>query len=154
MKITWWACCKCWVQLKYCRSCICSYTPKIVLDSSHMTAVDTGSFDNPFKLPELRDSRKVVAASQGVLADFRSQMIVRIRTRPDSAHFDARRRSTNLQPNFCPSLVFYMLVVHLGLFILLSTFSGTDDFFVIDKTPYTFIATEVLQLRFRRFLGC
>ena len=56
--------------------------PKKVLDSSNVTALD--SFDLPFKLHELTDSRKVVASSEAVLADFRTQMLDRIRLRPDS----------------------------------------------------------------------
>ena len=59
--------------MKYGQSCICSRNPKIVLDSSHVTALDTDSFDLSFKLHELKDSREVVASSQAVLADFRSQ---------------------------------------------------------------------------------
>ena len=112
--------------------------------------MDTDSFDVPFKLHETRDSRKVVASCPAVLADFRSQMLVRIRIRPHSAHFDARRLSINLQPSLCPSLV---LDCCKGLFALLSTFSGADHFFVMDKTPDTSIATEAFQLRFHRFLG-
>ena len=63
-------------------------TPKkIVLDSSRMTALDTESFDIPPKTHELRDSRKVVALSQAVPADFRSQMLVGTRILSDSARF-------------------------------------------------------------------
>ena len=51
----------------------------------------TDSLDIPFKLHELKDSSKVFASSQAVLANFRSQMLDRIRIRPGSAHFDARR---------------------------------------------------------------
>ena len=83
-----------------------------------MTALDTDSFDIPFKLHELRDSRKVVASSQGVLADFHSQMLVRVRLRPDSAHFGARRPSTNLQPSPCSSLALDMLLPHLRVVYL------------------------------------
>ena len=51
-----------------------------------MRALDTDSFDLPFKFHDLRDFIKVVASSEAVLADFRSQMLDRIRIRPDSAH--------------------------------------------------------------------
>ena len=73
----------------------------------------TDSFDMPPKHHELKDSTKVVASYQAVLADFRSQMLDRIRIRPDSTHFDARRLSTNLQPSLCSSLVLDMLFLHL-----------------------------------------
>ena len=115
-----------------------------------MTALDTDSFDIPFKLHELKDSRIVAASSQAVLADFRSQMLDRIRIRPDSA----RRLSTSLQPSLCARLVLNMLSLHLrDVFTLLSTFSGTCHLFVMDKTPDISIAMEAFQLRFRRFLG-
>ena len=122
---------------------VCSHT-------SHVTALDTDSFDIPFKHHELTDSRKVVASSQAVLADFRSQMLLRIRLRPDSVHFDARRLSTNLQPSLCSSLALDMLFPHpMVVFTLLSTFSGTGHFIVMDKTPDTSIAIEPFSLRFR-----
>ena len=47
--------------------------PYIVLDSSRMTELDTDSFDIPSKTQRYKDSRKVVAWSQAVLADCRSQ---------------------------------------------------------------------------------
>ena len=63
-------------------------TPKkMLLDSSRVTALDTESFDIPPMTHELRDSRKVIALSQAVLADFRSQILVRTRIRPESARF-------------------------------------------------------------------
>ena len=92
-----------------------------MLDSSHITALDTNSFDIPSKTRELRDSRtKKVALSQAVLANFRSQMLVRTRIIPDSVRFDEWRLSTTLQPSLCRSLVldtFYLPpeVVHLDV---------------------------------------
>ena len=102
----------------YSRSYICSHTPKTVLDLSHMTALDTVSFDIPSKTHELRDSRKVVALSQAIRADLRSQMLVRTRIRPDSARSDGWRLSTNLQPSLCPSLVLDSLFLHLEVVYL------------------------------------
>ena len=74
-------------------SCIANHAnvrkhPKPVLDSSHMKALDTNLFDFLSKTHELRDFKKVVALSQAVPADFCSQMLVRIRTRPDSVRFN------------------------------------------------------------------
>ena len=45
-------------------------------------------------------------------------MLLFIRIRPDSAHFDERRLSTSLQPRLCPSLVLDMLFLHLGVVYL------------------------------------
>ena len=66
-----------------------------------MTALEAESFDIPPKTHELRDSRKVIALSQAVLADFRSQMLVR----QNRLGFDKWRLSTSLQPSLFPSLV-------------------------------------------------
>ena len=92
-----------------------------VLPIMHMFVHSTivlDSFDKPPNLHDLGDSRNPVASSQGVLTDFRSQMLDRIRLRPDSAHFDARRLSTNLQPSLCSSLVLDMLFLHLRVVCL------------------------------------
>ena len=39
-------------------------------------------------------------------------MLVRTRTRPDSARFDEWRLSTNLQPSLCPGLDLDTLFLH------------------------------------------
>ena len=57
-----------------------------VLDSSRMTALDTDSFGVSFKDTaiarlSIRDSRKVVAWSQAIQVEFRSQKLVRTRLR-------------------------------------------------------------------------
>ena len=96
--------------------------------------------------------KKVVALSNAVLADFPSQMLVRVRIRPESARFDEWRLSTNLQPSLCPSLVLDMLFLLLEVVYLVVDSSGTDHFIVMHKTPYTSITIEAFQQRFRRFL--
>ena len=58
--------------------------PKIVQDSSHMTALDTDSFDIPSQTHELRDSRKVVAVSRAVPADL---SFTNARSYTDSSRF-------------------------------------------------------------------
>ena len=87
-----------------------------------MKALDTDSFDIPAKTHELRDSKSVAALSQAVLADFRSQMLVRIRIRPDSVRLNEWRLSTNLQPSLCPSLVLDTLFLHLQVVYLVVDF--------------------------------
>ena len=56
-------------------------------------------------------------------------------------------------PVFCSSLALDMLFPHLRVGYLVVDVSGTDHFFVMDKTSDTSTATEAFQLRFRRFLG-
>ena len=62
--------------------------PKLVLDSSRMTALYTDSFDIPSKTQRFRDSRKVVALFEAVPEDCRSRVLLRTRIRPDLARFD------------------------------------------------------------------
>ena len=71
------------------------------------------------------NSRKVVALFQAVPADFRSQMLVRTRLRPNLARFDEWRLSTNLQHSLRPSLALSTL------FLYLEVVYGTDHFFAM-----------------------
>ena len=96
----------------YDRICICSHTPKIVLDSSRMTALDTDSFDTSSMTHALRDFRKVVALFHAVPPDSRSQMLIHTRRRQDSAHLDECRLSASLKPILCPDLVLDPLFLH------------------------------------------
>ena len=135
----------------YCRSCTCSSTPKhsaglITYDSAGYGLI---RYPSKKKTHELRNSRKVVAVSQAVPPDFRSQILVRTRIRPDSACFG----ESIFNPVFVQVSFWTRCVFNQRLFTLLSTFSGTDHFFVMYKTRYTSIAIETCQLRFRRFLG-
>ena len=61
---------------------------------------------------------KSLLCLNAVLADFRSQMLVRIRIRPESARFGEWRLSTNLQPSLFPSLVLDMLFLLLEVVCL------------------------------------
>ena len=85
-----------------------------------------------------------MALSQAVLADVRSQILVRTRIRPDFARFDECRLSTSLQPSLCPSLVLDTFFLHLEVVY----FVVDTDHFVMYKTPYTSIAIETFHVFF------
>ena len=85
-------------QLMNCPSCACSYTPKTVLDSTRMTALDTCSFAFPSKNAQVRDSTTAVSWSQTVPAACHSKMILCAPIRPNWARLDECRLSAIFDP--------------------------------------------------------
>ena len=132
----------------YCRSCICSHTLKIVLESSRMTVLDTHSFGSNSGIPE--NSLLCVKQFQQTLVHKGSSTLRFLQIHLIGMNIVCR-------PLFNPGLV-QVTIWTRNFFIqrllkLLSTLSGTDHISLMYKTPNTSVTKKTSQLSLGLFRG-